>query len=110
MYKESQTWRTFDKERYDYYNQKVLLYADSTTYYNDLENEAKANFIPKFNGYVMKHSFRAKNKNGNFEMSVLAFLFNKELTNITSTCDWNEYIIFDAEKEMNSFINELLNE
>lgn len=110
LYDESQIWRTIDKARYDYYTQRVLLYADSVSYYKGLEDKAKSNFSPVFDGYVMKHSFRSKNQFGNTILNILAFQFDPDLTNVTSVCDWNEYVGYDESKEIDNLVNEMLNQ
>jgi hypothetical protein len=110
LYDESQIWRTIDKERHDFCEQRALLYADSTSLYKDLEDKAKQNFAPQFNGYVMKHSFRSKNQMGNTVLNVLAFQFDTELTRVTSACDWNEYTNNSDETAVNDLVNEMLEE
>lgn len=108
LYNESQLWRNIDKERYSYYHERTMLYADSVSYYFDLENKAKNDFKPVFGGYVIKHTFRAKNELGNLILNVCAIQFDPGLTRVTSVSNWDEYTNYKVEDDIEEFINSMI--
>lgn len=108
LYDEAQLWRNIDSERYSYYDKRTMLYADSVSYYFDLENKAKNDFTPVFDGYVIKHTFRAKNELGNLILNVCAIQFDQGLTKVTSVCSWDEYINYKVEDDIEEFIKSMI--
>lgn len=110
LYNETQLWRTIDKERYNHYKNRHDAYVDSTDMYYKQEQKAREQFVPMFNGYVMTHSFRANNEIGTPILNKVVIVFNKELTQIKSVNDWNEYQSIDIDENLKNLEKEMLNQ
>lgn len=110
LYEEAQIWRTIDNEKYNNLMGRNGIYIDSTAYYYKLELSARENFIPQFNGWSMKHSFRANNAGGNKVITHKAYCFDKDITEITETQDWETFISFDLDSELKKGEKEFLGE
>lgn len=108
LYDESELWRNIDNAKYNYYHERTMLYADSVSYYMDLENKAKHDFKPVFDGYVIKHTFRAKNELGNMTLNVCAIQFDPQLKRVTSVCNWDEYTNYKVEDDIEEFIKSMI--
>lgn len=74
------------------------------------EQKAREQFVPMFNGYVMTHSFRANNEIGTPILNKVVIVFNKELTQIKSVNDWNEYQSIDIDENLKNLEKEMLNQ
>lgn len=101
MFDKAEQWKDI-KKLYDFYLENEKLQQDTVQYYYNIEDSIKNNFTPKFNGFAMQHSFRANNANGNKILTHKVYIFNKELTEIVNSEDWETYYNYDIEKELDA--------
>ena len=74
----------------------------SITHRIAIDSIQASRFIPKFNGYIMNHTFRGKNALGALVLNSYRFNFNKSVDSITRVTN-----IEDEEKERQKVIKDI---
>jgi len=98
MFREATAIRYFDEQKSDELRNNA--YIDSTWHYKQLEDSIKRNFIPKFKGWSMSHSFRANNASGNKVLVHKMYCFDEFITEILEDEDYETYHSFNLENEL----------
>lgn len=66
------------------------LYREMARVYIDSAEKIEAEFVPEFDGWSIKHSFRANNASGNKVIGHYRYYFNKEVTEVLKSKDIGE--------------------
>lgn len=107
-YENAELWKSVSRERQKQYLGLEKQYQDSVTRYIAFEDSARNKFIPVFNGFAMRHSFRANNANGNKVITHNVYKFNTELSVITETEEADDYYGYNVEEVLEGIKKEFL--
>ena len=77
------------EDRKPFYN-RALKILDTLEVYENRAYALNKNFIPKFIGWQIDHKFRSKTKSGNFRITNLKYIFDKEITKISRVDDLDD--------------------
>jgi hypothetical protein len=90
------------KAKYELYSFDVLgkdfskyfelsgVYLDSADLIDEKIKTFETGFVPQRIGWQMTHTFRAKNKDGNFALNKYLFIFDKNMTRVIKAADLSE--------------------